>query len=158
MTKEYGIGYTEDGQQFLFDKEDYELIKDYYWRFNKQGYLFTKRDNIIIKFHRLIFGLKDKKIFVDHINHDITDNRKNNLRLSDCSKNQMNKVLLKTNSSGVTGVGYRKPYNTWRARITVGGKNIYLGDFQKIEDAIVARKNAEEKYFGQYSYSNSIKK
>lgn len=158
MTKEYGVGYTEDDQQFIFDKEDYNLIKDYYWRFNKQGYLYTKKDNVIYKFHRFIFALNDKKVFVDHINHDITDNRKSNLRFSNCSKNQMNKVLLNTNSSGVTGVGYRKSSGTWRARITVNCRSIYLGDFQNIEDAISARKQAEEKYFGEYSYSNSFKK
>ena len=70
----------------------------------------------------------------------------------------MNKVLLNTNSSGVTGVGYRKSYETWRARITVNKKNIYLGDFDKFEDAVKARKQAEEKYFGEHSYDNSLKK
>ena len=152
------IGYTEEKEFFIFSKEDYELIKNYYWRFNKQGYLFTKKNGKIIKFHRFILNIENKDIFVDHINHKLNDNRRCNLRISDCSKNQMNKVLLNTNSSGVTGVGYRKSYGTWRARITVNKKNIYLGDFDKFEDAVKARKQAEEKYFGEHSYDNSLKK
>lgn len=68
----------------------------------------------------------------------------------------MNKSLLNTNSSGVTGVGYRKSSDTWRARITVNKKSIYLGDFKNFEDAVNVRKQAEEKYFGEYSYDNSL--
>ena len=35
----------------------------------------------------------------------------------------------------------------WRARIEYKGKSIYLGGFEKIEDAERARKAAEEKYY-----------
>lgn len=34
LTHEYGIGYTSKNEQFLFDIEDYELIKDYCWHYN----------------------------------------------------------------------------------------------------------------------------
>lgn len=34
-------------------------------------------------------------------------------------------------------------------------ENIYLGGFINKDDAIKARKEAEEKYFGEYSYDNS---
>ena len=35
----YGVGYCSDGTQFYFDKEDYELIKNYCWCNNGKGYL-----------------------------------------------------------------------------------------------------------------------
>ena len=31
LSGEYGVGYTSKNQPFYFDKEDYELIKDYCW-------------------------------------------------------------------------------------------------------------------------------
>lgn len=34
-----GVGYCNDGTPFYFDKEDYELIKDYCWCDNGKGYL-----------------------------------------------------------------------------------------------------------------------
>ena len=36
-------------------------------------------------------------------------------------------------------------------------KRMHLGDFDEFEDAVDARKQAEEKYFGEFSYDNSIK-
>ena len=31
LTGDYGIGYTKEGDEFWFDKEDYEKIKKYIW-------------------------------------------------------------------------------------------------------------------------------
>lgn len=42
--------------------------------------------------------------------------------------------------------GLRKKGNTYQARITVDYKEIYIGAFRTIEDAIKARKEAEKKY------------
>ena len=36
------------------------------------------------------------------------------------------------------------------------GKSFFLGAFDTFEEAVAARKAAEEKYFGDYSYDNSI--
>lgn len=49
--------------------------------------------------------------------------------------------------SGVKGVSFHKATQKWRARITIQGKVIYLGTFTNKEDAIKARKEAEEIYF-----------
>lgn len=34
---------------------------------------------------------------------------------------------------------------------------MYLGRFENFDDAVNARKEAENKYFGEYSYDNSQK-
>lgn len=52
-----------------------------------------------------------------------------------------------TNSSGYKGVRWHKAAQKWNARITFKGKEIYLGLFDRLDDAIEARKKAEEKYF-----------
>ena len=156
ISGEYGIGYTFKGEEFYFDLEDYNLIKNYCWCVDRYGYV---RGNVYkdkIKFHRLVTNCNDDMI-VDHINHNKLDNRKINLRICNKHENNMNKSILSSNTSGVTGVTFDKNKNKWMAQIGYKGKNIYLGRYTNFEDAVNARKEAEEKYFGEYSYENSIK-
>ena len=69
----------------------------------------------------------------------------------------MNKKIAKNNSSGVTGVGWNKEQQKWTAKIGVNRKRIFLGYYANFDDAVKARKEAEEKYFGEWSYDNSQK-
>jgi len=48
------------------------------------------------------------------------------------------------NTSGHTGIYWYIPTNKWRAEIFQNGKQIYLGYFDTIEEAIAARKAAED--------------
>ena len=88
---------------------------------------------------------------------DREDNRKSNLRIVSNSENQMNRKLAKNNTSGTSGVDWLKRNNLWRSRITINNQSVTLGYYKNKEDAIKARKEAEEKYFGEYSYDNSQK-
>lgn len=51
------------------------------------------------------------------------------------------------NTSGVKGVSWDKKSKKWRARIGFKKETITLGYFEDKQDAINARKEAEEKYF-----------
>lgn len=57
-------------------------------------------------------------------------------------------ALNKNSTTGHKGVSYQKKLGTYRAYITINRKQIHLGSFPTIEEAIKARKAAEEKYFG----------
>ena len=161
LTGEYGIGYTSKGKEFYFDLEDYDLIKDYCWSLRK-GYVIARNINVngdvetYVNMHRFIMNAKENED-VDHIFHNITDNRKSKLRLVSDSQNQMNKIISSNNTSGVKGVAWDKEYMKWVAYITVNKKIMKLGRFHNFEDAVKSRKNAENKYFGEYSYDNSMK-
>ena len=98
-----------------------------------------------------------REIKVDHINHNIQDNRKKNLRISNNHQSSYNRGIKSNNTSGVTGIQFYKKYNKWLAEISVKGKRINLGYFENKDDAIKVRKEAEEKYFGEWSYNNSTK-
>ena len=65
-----------------------------------------------------------------------------NLKLIDT-----NRKLVKTNTSGKTGVSFDKSRGKWVASMRLKGKAIYIGRFDKKEDAIKARLKAEEEYF-----------
>lgn len=151
LSGEYGIGYTFNGDKFLFDLEDYQKIKDYCWCVNSDGYLLTYLNSKIIRMHRF---LTDGQL-IDHINGNTLDNRKINLRVANKSKNGMNRYLQSNNTSGVTGVYWNKNLNKWSSHITINRKNIYLGSFDNFDDAVKVRKEAENKYFGEFSYDNS---
>ncbi len=153
LSGEYGIGYTSKDEKFYFDLEDYDLIKDYCWHINEQGYVVSTTN----LFHRIVMGSPDAIFEIDHIQGETTrnDNRKYNLRITTKSQNMMNVGLRSNNKSGVTGVIWHKRSGKWRAIIVINGKQIELGLFVNFEDAVKARKEAEEKYFGKYSYDNS---
>ena len=94
---------------------------------------------------------------VDHINHNRADNRKVNLRKATQSQNMRNVRVKSNNTSGFVGVCWNKNKRKWFARITVDKCEKCLGYFDNIKDAVIARKIAEEKYFKDFSYDNSIK-
>lgn len=142
----------------LVDLEDYESISKHYWYADKKGYAVTTINGKVVKLHRFIMDVNDKKIQVDHINHKKLDNRRYNLRIVNNSKNQMNRELMSNNNSGCAGVCWHTRDNIWEAHITVNYKQIYLGRFTDFDDAVQARKEAEKIYFGEYSYDESMKK
>ena len=81
-----------------------------------------------------------------HINHIRDDNRLSNLRFVTKSDNNRNKSRSSNNTSGVTGVRYRKDKRKYVAQIKVDGLIIQLGSFVTLEEAAKVRKAAEIKY------------
>ena len=156
ITGEYGKGYLINGEEFLFDLVYHDLIKNYYWHKNNRGYIVSNTRGKAIKLHRLMLNCYNSKITIDHINHNKLDNRRCNLRFVSRSQNGMNSKIHSNNTSGVSGVNWDKKLNKWIVRITVDYKRIYLGSFDSFEKAKERRLNAEEKYYGEYSYKNSI--
>lgn len=55
-----------------------------------------------------------------------------------------------TNTSGVTGVWFDKVRGKWCAEIMFKRKKYYLGRYEKKEDAISIRKEAEKEIFGNF--------
>lgn len=154
LSQEYGIGYTTNtNKEFYFDLDDYDLIKNICWWEDANGYIVSK-DKLL---HRIIMS-PDKGEVVDHINHNKFDNRKCNLRNCAKAQNNINTGLRIDNTSGYKGVTYRQDRSKWCATIRFEGKTYYLGLYTNKYDAIKARKEAEEKFFGEWSYQNSITK
>lgn len=83
---------------------------------------------------------------IDHINGIRTDNRLENLRAVSPYENCRNKPRRVDNKSGCSGVNWLEKNKKWRVRIQHLGKNIEIGCFRELKDAISARKAAEQKY------------
>lgn len=56
----------------------------------------------------------------------------------------------KNNTSGTRGVYYNKKIKKWCASICFKRKSIYLGSYEKKEDAIAARKEVEKNIYGKF--------
>jgi len=147
LTREYGIGYTSKGEEFYFDLEDYDKIKDYCWYIDKIGYVRTNRVNPSLKLHTFILN----KIWVDHVNGKPIDNRKFNLREVDELQNAQNAKLRKDNTSGAKGVKWNKNSSLWTSQINYRNTRYHLGYFSNIEEAIKIREIAELYLFAEYS-------
>lgn len=153
----------DNTNQCIIDKEDYDIVKRWYWRKTckrgnvDKGYWVTNiKDNdkyskSVLMIHQVIaeikYGKYDiKNLVPDHLSRNTDDNRKCNLYLKSNQNNSHNRGLSKTNTSGKTGVSFRTNINMWQAYITVNYKTKHLGFFLNIDDAIKARKEAETKY------------
>ena len=151
----YGIGYTSKGEEFYFDLEDYDKIKDYCWDINHEGYVICNSNQIYIQ-NIIMDTNNDDDFSVDHIHHKTYDNRKSELRIVTHSNNCMNRSFNQYTKSGITGVTWCDDMSKWRVRIGVNNKRITLGYYSNIDEAAKVRKQAEDKYFGEYSYDNSM--
>lgn len=135
---------------FLIDIDDRTLVEPHWWNVDANGYVICARgnDGKAMKLHRYLLSIvQDPGLEIDHINHDTTDNRRENLRIASRSENCLNRRLMHLNSSGAIGVYKHTDYSDkWCAQINFNGKREYLGIYDCFDDAVCARKQAELKY------------
>lgn len=135
----------------LTSKYSHAKIGDVAGWLNGDGYRDIQIDCKTYRAHRLawlyVHGVWPSDQ-VDHINRDRTDNRIENLREASNTENQRNASKPYTNTSGHVGVAWHKYTQKWRAYIRHDGKNLHLGLFTELEDAVAARKAGELKYWG----------
>lgn len=154
------------GYKAIIDDEDYPFISQYRWYAHSSGkHVYAcrterfglRKDNKKrhIYLHRVLLSAKEE--FVDHVNGDTLDNRKNNLRLCSNSENSRNQINRKNKiNSKFKGVKKNANCSTWSARITFNRKEIYIGSFKNEEDAAKAYNKAALEYFGQFAKVNVI--
>lgn len=139
----------------IVDDEDFESAEAFRWFEDAYGYAVASIGGKMRKMHRVLTAApKDKQ--VDHINGNRLDNRRENLRLCDCSGNARNMTKLrKDNTSGFMGVYWGKRAKKWLAQINLEGKRKGLGSFNSKEDAYEVYKLASLEHFGEFSPFNS---
>lgn len=145
LTGEYGIGYTTKGEEFWFDLKHYDKIYPYCWSKNKRKYIESRKNGKSIRMNRLIMDCPDGFV-VDHINGDGSehDNRECNLRICTQQENTFNNKKAK-------GVHLDKKNNRWMAYITINRKRKHLGYYDTEEEALIIRREAEQKYYGEFA-------
>lgn len=138
----------------LIDIEDIEKVKPFKWHksdLQRSTYYCISNNKKWRRIHRLILGIEDPNILIDHINHNGLDNRKSNLRTCTNSQNLCNAKVPKNNKSGVKGVYWSEERQKWCTQITINRKTISLGRFVNYEDAVKTRLEAEKVYYGEFA-------
>lgn len=124
------------------------LKKRRYW------YLRAYIDSAEVWLHRLVAGASGR-VFVDHINGNTLDNRRENLRLCSNQQNQWNSRRRSDNTTGFKGVcDSRRVANPFAARIKVQGKTRFLGMFPTAISAAKAYDAAAIEAFGEFANVN----
>ena len=65
----------------------------------------------------------------------------NNCRWADTLTQRLNQRISTANTSGFVGVDFRPSENKYVARISIVGSRVYIGYFDSIEEAVLARDN-----------------
>lgn len=144
---------TRKGNIFLIDNGDAEKALRYTWCLSKTGYPVAMINHKTVKLHRYLLDCSPKDI-VDHIDGNPLNNTRKNLRICTQKQNSRNCKIAKNNTTGYPGVSLIKKSGRYRARIMVNRKEIRLGHYIALEDAINARKKAEQKYFKTFAPCN----
>lgn len=148
-SKEYLLSLFEylDGKLYWKNKPSTKVsvnIGDEAGSLNKAGYYIIGIDSISYRTHRIIWKMFTGKdpFEIDHINHDKTDNRIENLREVSHKENGKNQSKQKNNTSGYCNIRIRKDNVKKKYQVIFRNAN-YSKSFLTLEEAI---QNRNEKY------------
>lgn len=149
------------GHILLIDDADYDLIRGTSWSVQYQykdgvklldfpscvrGWVNGKTTSI----HAVLMN-PPKGMKVDHINGDILDNRRCNLRICTNAENIRNSRRYSCNRLGIKGVSKERT-GKFRAQIRNNeGKHLHLGTFETADAAHQAYVEAAKKYHGEFA-------
>jgi hypothetical protein len=131
---------------------------------DKDGYLRLKIYNEDggknFKLHRLVslhfIPNPNNKPYVDHIDHNKTNNHISNLRFCTHQENHFNtKKINKETYSRFKGVSFHKHKNKWVSNIRINGIKTHLGYFSNEEDARDAYVNKAKELHKEFYYDQS---
>lgn len=142
------------GTMVQVDDENFVTVSQRKWHINAKGYVVsydpvTKNSGILL--HRVVMNAP-KGVSIDHINHNVQDNRKANLRF--CTRGQNIRNNRPFAKSGYKGV--YPNFNKWNARIHHNGKSVFLGTHSTPELAAKAYNKAARYLFGEFAFINEL--
>lgn len=146
--------------EYIIDDEGLKLFEKYNWYsvFGEYPYLITKiqkgEKRISLRFHieimrdeilNYIANDLSTKVIIDHIDGNVRNNVKANLRVRTQSENNMNKKIQSNNTSGIVGVSWHSRDKVWSVHINIDGERKFLGNFYYLRNAVKARVKAEDR-------------
>lgn len=136
------------------------LVGDHKWNVMQSGHVARSvwtPSRSMVYMHRVIAGTP-ANMKTDHINNDPTDNTCWNLRICQQAQNVGNSRLSRRNTSGYKGVCWHGQVGKWRAYLNSAGKQKSLGIFNTKEEAALAYNRAAIEKWGEYAWTNRVKK
>jgi hypothetical protein len=147
------------------DDEDYEYLNKFKWCatyisgiwYAKRGiYIKETQETKMSLMHRDIMNVSDRKIKVDHVDHDGLNNQRSNLRTATQSQNIAHMLNREKGSSRFLGVYWNKRINRWISEITKDYRKIHLGTFKNEIEAAKAYNEAAVRLHGEFANPNKV--
>ena len=156
------ITLTQNKVAFVDDK-DFERVNRFKWYAQNHGnqwyavrnetYHHKKQRQRKVQMHRFITGIS-REWWIDHVNGEGLDNRRNNLRPCTNSTNQANRKTSCNKIVEYKGVYFHKKSGKYMVRIQQDGYRYFLGEYYSpIFAAEIYDKKAVE-LFGEYAKTN----
>lgn len=147
------------GQVALIDDADFDLVSKHKWHAKTSRNTYYAQTSTRLpdgrkgklKMHRLLLGLTDRSVHVDHIDGNGLNNQRSNLRTCTGSENMRNRGAASHNKSGFKGVTWHKKGGHWRATIRLNGKYTHLGYFDTPAEAHAAYCKAADELHGEFA-------
>lgn len=144
----------------VLDEQDWPKVADLTWYAHEprpgEAYAAhrSSKPRTIVRMHRLILGVTDPDLLVDHRDGDRLNNRRANLRVATVAQNNRNRGQLRTGTSPYKGVTRRGA--RWSAGIWADGRSLYLGTFDSAELAAEAYNAAAVRLHGDFARLNVL--
>lgn len=132
----------------IVDTDCVGLISGWSWSLAIRGAVTSGNGQ---KMHRLILSTTK---MVDHINGDVLDNRRSNLRPADHTQNARNQHKIRGKTSRFKGVTFDKRWGKWCAWTCNKGRSKNLGVFTTEEEAARAYDRAVKEQYGEFARTN----
>lgn len=150
------------GYVSLVDDTDYDWLMTMKWHAVKNKNKFYAARGInkdgkvkIYGMHRVILGLTDPSMVVDHIDGDGLNNQRSNLRVCTSHENVRNSKS-RGGASKYKGVSWYRKTKKWVAAITYNRSRKTIGYFHKEEDAAKAYNEYAAKHHGGFAHLNEV--
>ena len=161
-TASYTLTYKNKIYRVVISKEDLRLVG------RAKLSLMKEKDILYVEMLKVGGKMSDKVLlhrfltnapsdmFVDHRDGDTLNNTRTNLRMATRSQNNANRAG-KADKELPKGV-FLTDSGKYRARIMVEGKNISLGTFSTVEEAVLEYNEAAVYHYGEFARINEEKK
>jgi len=144
-------------QTVVYDECDHDLVMSVRWHVRAaDGYAYGRIRERNILLHRLLMGVTNPIIHVDHINGNPLDNRRENLRLCNRIDNAKNRRVSKTNKCGYKGVHKKIRTNHFVASITSNNKRVFLGSSLSADECARIYNYAARELHGEFAKYNDV--
>lgn len=145
----------------LVDDADYERVCQFNWMADvKPKTVYAIRATVkddgrktTQYLHRFILGVTDRRVQVDHRDHNGLNCQRYNLRPATNQQNCQNS-RSRGGASQFKGVAWNKQKRKWVASIGANGRHKSLGYFHDEVDAALAYDAAAREQYGTFAYTN----
>lgn len=136
--------YDSKGISFCIDEQDLEILSEINARWNTfttnrsagKYYVQSRINSRTIYLHRILLGVEDRRVQIDHIDGNPLNNCRSNLRIVTDSENKQNRHKADNrNKSGYRGVFWNNQRQKWNAKVQINKTQHHVGFFDDVHEA-----------------------